>query len=101
MSSLNPLEPIGAVVKAVTFPFTAIFVVGMCYFINFFTSPHHWWAQWVLFGMVIATLMVWMRALRVVIATVGLVGAGYLIHRWWTNRSNRAPDAHTVDAGPL
>jgi hypothetical protein len=88
---MNPLNPLAAVIKAVTFPFTAIFVVGLCYFINFFTSPHHWWAQWVLFGMVIATIVVWMKALRIIITTVGLAGAAYLIHRWWTGRQEKHP----------
>jgi hypothetical protein len=89
MSSLNPLEPVAAVIKAVTFPFHAIFVVGLCYFINWFTSPHQWWAQWVLFGMAIATVCVWARALKVIVTTVGLAGAGYFIYRWWTQRRQR------------
>ena len=92
MTSLNPLEPVAALVKAVTFPFTAIFVVGLCYFINWFTSPGHWWAQWVAFGMGIALLCVWARALRVIVTTIGLAGGGYLLYRWWTQRiTRRAP----------
>jgi len=100
MRSWNPLEPVGAIIKAVTFPFTAIFVVGLCYFINWFTSPHHWWAQWVLFGMVIATLSVWMRAFRVIVETIGIAGAGYLIYRWWNNRrSKTTATGTTIDSG--
>ena len=90
MSSLNPLNPLAAILKAFTFPFRAIFVVGLCYFINWFTSPGEWWAQWVAFGMGIALLCVWARALRVVITTVGLAGGGYLIYRWWSQRNGRA-----------
>ena len=86
MNPLNPLEPVAAVVKAVTFPITAIFVVGICYLVNLVTSPHHWWAQWVLFGMAIATLVVWMRALRMLITSAGIAGGAYLAYRWWTNR---------------
>jgi hypothetical protein len=86
---MNPLSPVTDIVKAVLFPIQAVFVVGICYFINAFTSPHHWWAHWVLFGMMIATLCVWMRAFRTIVATVGIVGAGYLVHRWWKNRGAR------------
>lgn len=89
------MNPLSAVIKAVTFPFHAIFVVGLCYFINWFTSPGQWWAHWVLFGMTIALLCVWARALKVVIATVGIAGGAYLLHRWWTQR--RAADDYSVD----
>ncbi len=100
MSPLNPLFPIAAVVKAVTFPIRAVFIVGLCYFINSVTSPHHWWAHWVLFGMVIATLVVWMKALGAIVETVGIVGGAYLVYRWWTRRrENAAPAARPVDAG--
>ena len=87
MNSLNPLEPVGALLKAITFPIKAVFIVGLCYFINWFTSPHDWWAQWVLFGMVIATLCVWMRALR--------VDRGDGRHR-----RRRLPDPSVVDRPP-
>jgi hypothetical protein len=96
---MNPFYPLAAVIKAVTFPFKAIFVVGLCYFINWFTSPGEWWANWVLFGMVIATVCVWFRALRAVIETVGIAGGIYLLYRWWNGRSNRSVDSRTIDAG--
>ena len=87
MNPLNLLDAPAAVIKAVTFPFRALFVVGLCFFINWFTSPGQWWAQWVAFGMTIAVVCVWARALRVVITTVGLAGGAYLLYRWWTGRS--------------
>ncbi len=83
------MNPLSALIKAVTFPFHALFVTGLCFFINWFTSPGHWWAQWVAFGMTIALLCVWARALRVIVATVGVVGAAVLIRRWWTGRTAR------------
>jgi len=92
MDSLNPVEPLGALIKAITFPFHAIFVVGLCYLVNWVTSPGHWWAQWVAFGMGIALLCVWARALKVVLMTVGIVAGAYLIHRWWTGRAARKDD---------
>ena len=92
---MNPLNPLGAVVRAVTFPIRAVFVVGLCYLINWFTSPGEWWANWVLFGMAIATLCVWFEALRVVAGTVGIAGVAYLAYRWW-HRSR--PTAERVGA---
>jgi hypothetical protein len=96
---MNPLQPLADIVKAVTFPFKALFVIMVCAGINWFTTPHHWWVQWVVFGMIIATLVIWLRALRAIIAAVGIAGAAYLIHRWWTGRSNRPLDSRTIDAG--
>jgi hypothetical protein len=89
MNPLNLLDAPAAVVKAVTFPFHALFVVGLCFFINWFTSPGHWWAQWVAFGMTIALVCVWARAVRVLITTVGLAGGAYLVYRWWTGRKSK------------
>ena len=63
---MNPFKAVENLSKAVTFPFTALFVVGLCGFINWFTSPGHWWVQWVAFGMAIALLCIWARALRAV-----------------------------------
>ena len=90
------MNPLSAVIKAVTFPFRALFVVGLCFVVNWFTSPGAWWVQWVAFGMAIATLCVWARALKVVVATAGLAGGAWLVHRWWTRRRERASRA--VDA---
>ena len=80
-------DPLSAVVKAVTFPFHAIFVVGLCYAINALTSPGVWWAQWVALGMGIALLCVWARALKTIVAAAGLAGGVWLLHRWWTGRA--------------
>ena len=47
---MNPLKPLADLSKAVTFPFTFLFVVGLCTIINWFTSPGHWWVQWPALG---------------------------------------------------
>jgi len=86
---MNPFKPLTNVTDALLFPFKAIFVVGLCFFINAFTSPGHWWAQWVAFGMAIALLCVWARALKTVLAAGLLGGLGYLAYRWWARRSQR------------
>lgn len=68
-----------------------VFVVGICAFINVMTSPGVWWVQWVAFGMGIGSIVVWFRAFKTLIATVGIAAIGYFIYHWWKNR--RVPDA--------
>ncbi|MBC7623609.1 MAG: hypothetical protein H7232_09510 [Aeromicrobium sp.] len=83
--SLNPIKPL---TDAITFPFTFIYVVGLCAFINYFTSPGQWWVQWVAFGMGIALIGIWFRAFKFLVATVGVAAVGYFIYRWWKNRES-------------
>ncbi len=85
---MNPLNSLSDVVKAVTYPFHVVFVVGLCYLINWFTSPGEWWAHWVAFGMGISLLCVWARALKAIVTTVGVAGGAYLVYRWWQRRSS-------------
>jgi hypothetical protein len=61
----------------VTMPFTAIFVVGLCYVINTMTSPGNPWWHWVGLGMGIATLVALGRGLRT-LALLGLI--------WWVGK---------------
>lgn len=97
---MNPLDAAKDLTRAVTFPFTYLFVVGLCTFINWFTSPGHWWVQWVAFGMGIALVCIWFRALKIVIASVGLAAAGYFIWRWWCNRNTTGSNAPTSSIPP-
>jgi hypothetical protein len=82
---MNPLRfvtrPVSHLVDAVTTPFKALFVVGLCGAINAMTSPGHWWFKWVALGMGIAVLVAWARAARTLfgLALVALVG-------WWVYR---------------
>ena len=82
---MNPLRfvtrPVGHLVDAVTMPFKALFVVGLCFAINAMTAPGHWWFKWVALGMGIAVLVAWARAARTLfgLALVALVG-------WWVYR---------------
>jgi hypothetical protein len=86
--NLNPIKPL---TDAVAYPFKMAFVVGICAFINYFTSPGVWWVQWVAFGMGIGLIAVWARAVKFLIVTIGVTTIGYFIYRWWQNRSE--PDA--------
>ncbi len=90
---MNPLAPAADLLRAFTFPFKALFVVGLCAFINWFVTPGHWWFQWVAFGMGIALLCVWARALRTLVGAGLLAGLGYLAYRWWKGREPGAANA--------
>ena len=63
---MNPIKfitrPVRDLTQAIVMPFKALFVVGLCFVINWMTSPGHWWVQWVALGMGIAVLVAWARA---------------------------------------
>ena len=92
---MNPFKPVTDLTDAITYPFKAIFVVGLCAFINAFTSPGHWWVQWVALGMAIGLLRVWARALKTAITAGMLGGLGYLAYRWWKGRNENAGTTST------
>jgi hypothetical protein len=75
------MNPIRDLTRAVTMPFKALFVVGLCALINAMTSPGHWWFQWVALGMGIATVVALAKGLRTALAlgVVAFVG-------WWLYR---------------
>lgn len=77
---MNPFESLGS---AVTLPLKAVFVVGVCFVINWMTSPGHWWVQWVALGMGIAVASAWWRAAKVLVAGGALVA----LVAWWHKRS--------------
>lgn len=81
---MNPLRTLR---DAVTLPFTAIFVVGICFFVNWMTAPGHWWVGWVAFGMGIAVVCAWARALKVIVAAGGLAAIGALL--WKARQDGR------------
>ena len=91
--NLNPIKPL---TDAITFPFTFLYVVGLCAFINYFTSPGQWWFQWVAFGMGIALISVWFRAFKFLVATLGVAAVGYFIYRWWQNRQQPEATVRTL-----
>jgi hypothetical protein len=75
---MNPIRDLG---RAVTMPFKALFVVGLCALINAMTSPGHWWFQWVALGMGISAVVALAKGLRsaLLLALVALAG-------WWLYR---------------
>jgi hypothetical protein len=71
------MRPIHDLTQAVTMPFKALFVVGLCAAINAMT-PGPWWFQWVALGMGIATVVALAKGIRTALL-LGLVAwAG-----WW------------------
>jgi membrane protein implicated in regulation of membrane protease activity len=92
---MNPLKPVKTIIEAITFPFQAIFVVGICFIINWMTSPGHWWVQWVAFGMGIALLSKWAKALKTIVGAAVVGGVGYAVYRWFQNRQNK-PSAESA-----
>ena len=79
------MNPIRDLTRAVTMPFKALFVVGLCALINAMTSPGHWWFQWVALGMGLATLVVLAKGLRAALALGLAAFAG-----WWLYRRHGA-----------
>ncbi len=75
------MRPIRDLTRAVTMPFKALFIVGLCALINAMTSPGHWWFQWVALGMGIATVIALAKGLRtaLVLGLLAVVG-------WWLLR---------------
>ena len=82
---MNPLrwifEPVHDLTRAVLLPFKALFVVGLCFVINWMTSPHHWWVQWVAFGMGIAVLVAWAKAARTLLTLALIAYVGRWVYR--------------------
>jgi len=70
--------PINSLWDAIAKPFKALFVVGICYYINRVTSPENPWWHWVAFGMSIAVLAAWARAFK----TIVLLAAVFYVGRW-------------------
>ncbi len=79
---MNPLSfitsPIHNLWGAIAAPFRALFVVGLCFFINQFTSPWNQWWHWVALGMGISVIVAWARAFK----TIALLIAAYYVGRW-------------------
>lgn len=94
---MNPLSiitrPMRDLTQAVLMPLKALFVVGLCFAINWMSSPGHWWVQWVALGMGIAVLVAWARAARLLL----LLALVYLVGRWVERRHGQAMRARFDD----
>jgi hypothetical protein len=76
------MKPVQDLVQAVTMPFKALFVVGLCWVISRMTHSGDWWL-WVALGMGIATVVALGRGLRTALV-LGLVAfIGWKIYQRW------------------
>ncbi|MBX3633844.1 MAG: hypothetical protein KF683_00340 [Rubrivivax sp.] len=87
------LRPVRDLTEAVVMPIRAVFVVGLCWFINSMTYAGVWWVKWVALGMGIAVLVAWARAARTlfVLALVALVGR-WVWKRWGDDAKRQFDD---------
>lgn len=101
---MNPIKavtrPVTHLVDAITMPFKAVFVVGLCWIINAMTSPGHWWVKWVALGMAIAVLVAWARAARSLLTLAVIAAVGWWIYRRWGGDARAAFDAWVARTRP-
>jgi len=94
---MNPLRfvtrPISTFTRAVTAPLNFIFVVGLCLFINWMVSPGNWWVKWVAFGMGIAVIVAWARALKLLLVVAVFAAIGYFIYKRYGAEAKARYDA--------
>jgi len=84
---MNPLKPLNVFTDAITFPLFAIFVIGVTGMVNWMVSPGVWWFKWAAFGMVIAVLCVWARALKALVLAIGVAGIAAFLYQAWRKKS--------------
>jgi hypothetical protein len=78
----DTMNPVSDLYRAVTMPFKAVFVVGLCWFISRMTHSGDWWL-WVALGMGIATVVALAKGLRTALV-LGLVAwVGWKIYQRW------------------
>ena len=101
---MNPLRlvtsPISTLTRAITAPQNFIFVVGLCFFINWMVSPGNWWVKWVAFGMGIAVIVAWARALKLLFIVGVLAAIGYFIYKRYGAEAKAKYDAWRKDGEP-
>jgi hypothetical protein len=74
-------RPVRDLTEAVTMPFKALFVVGLCGAINAMTFHGVWWVKWVALGMGIATVVALARGLRTLLVLALVAWVGVKLHR--------------------
>lgn len=101
---MNPLRfvtsPISTLTRAMTAPLNFIFVVGLCFFINWMVSPGNWWVKWVAFGMGIAVIVAWARALKLLFVVAVFAAIGYFIYKRYGAEAKAKYDAWRKDGEP-
>ena len=82
---MNPIKfvtrPVRDITQAIVMPFKALFVVGLCFVINWMTSPGNWWVQWVALGMGIAVVVSLARAAKTLLLLALVAWVGMKIYK--------------------
>jgi hypothetical protein len=96
----NHMNPFGFVTRpaktlyeAAVAPFQFVFVVGLCFFINWMTFGGYWWVKWVAFGMGIHWLVSWARAAKIILVVGVLAAVGYFIYKKYGAQAKARYDA--------
>jgi len=102
---MNPLNilfnnPVADVVRAVVMPFKALFVVGICFLINYMTFAGYWWVKWVAFGMGIAVLVAWARLLKSLFIVAIVAAIGYFVYKRYGAAAKAKFDAWRNEGQP-
>jgi hypothetical protein len=101
---MNPLRyitrPVTILTGAITAPLNFIFVVGLCFFINWMVSPGQWWVKWVAFGMGIGVIVAWARALKLLFVVGVFAAVGYFIYKRYGAQAKAQYDAWRNDGAP-
>lgn len=84
---MNPLHtltmPVRDITRAITLPFKAVFVVGLCWAINAMTYQGTWWVKWVALGMGIAVAVALARAARSLLLLALIAWVGHRLYQRW------------------
>ncbi len=101
---MNPFSlvtrPVSDLTQAVVMPFRALFVVGLCAFINWMTFSGAWWVQWVAFGMGIAVLVAWARAAKTLLVLGVVAFVGWQLYKRYGADARNAFDAWVARSQP-
>lgn len=93
-------RPVKDLTDAVLMPFKAIFVVGLCWFINAMTYSGTWWVKWVALGMGIATVLALARGLRTLLVLALVSWVGWKIYQRYGQAAREKFDAWVASEQP-
>jgi hypothetical protein len=93
-------RPVTDIAQAVVMPFKALFVVGLCGFINWMTFSGTWWVKWVAFGMGIAVLVAFARAARTLLVLALVAWVGWAIYKRYGAAARQHFDEWVARAQP-
>ena len=94
------MNPIKDLMRLVTMPLKALFVVGLCGLINYMTFNGTWWVKWVALGMGIATVVALAKGLRTLLLLALIWWAGRKIYQRYGQAMRDRFDAWVARTNP-